>query len=181
LLSAIPYPLTTLQNRRCQHCGSCRYRCGYGLAEKVVVFAAAPGSTAVVDAVHGFITVCLQTVRSPTLLLRFCRNYRKRTFCLYPNRQRVWHSTKAELIRDADGKVMETYTIVIFGDIDGDGLRTAMMLSCKHACRRNADAGRFERRGVLCADATMTVLSMTLTTVVGTAGLFLAEISQTVI
>ncbi len=30
--------------------------------------------------------------------------------------------TKVELIRDADSKVMAVYTIIIFGDIDGDGL-----------------------------------------------------------
>jgi hypothetical protein len=155
-----------------------------GLAETVVTFAAAPGSTAVIDAARGFITGLPADGSLTDLVAQgYIEIIGNGHFVYMPTANGFGTGTKVELIRDADGKVMATYYIVIFGDIDGDGLADgndtsiASMLSDGMLTQGDLSAAAY-----YAADANHDGAVNNLDTqLLEQAGLFLAEISQSVL
>jgi hypothetical protein len=96
------------------------------LVEAAVTFEANPGNTAVIDSVRGYIYGLPADGNLDNLILRDYLDITGNGHFVYtPTALGFGTGTKVEFVRDADGKVMATYFIVIFGDTDGDGLADA--------------------------------------------------------
>lgn len=93
------------------------------LMEIVVTVEANPESTAVVDSTRGYI---YGLPANGTLADLAAQGYLNITgnghFIYTPTPSGFGTGSTVALVREADGKVMAVYTIIIFGDTDGDGL-----------------------------------------------------------
>ena len=93
-----------------------------GLIEIVVTFEANPGSTAVIDSARGYIYGLPANGMLADLAAQGYLDITGNGYFVYtPTPLGLGTGTKVELIREADSKVMAVYTIIIFGDTDGDG------------------------------------------------------------
>lgn len=152
------------------------------LIEVVVTFEANPGSTAVIDSARGYIYGLPANGMLADLAAQGYLDITGNGYFVYtPASSGFGTGTKVELVREADSKVMAVYTLVIFGDANGDGFADgrdaviANMLSAGMLTQGDAgDAAYFA------ADANHDGIVDALDALLlEQAGLFLAAVNQT--
>lgn len=151
-----------------------------GLEERPVFVEVSAGSSANIDTENGYIFGLTADGSLNDLVLQGFLSIVGSGHLVYtPTPRGFGTGTLVELVRDGDGKVLATYTILIFGDTDGDGIIDGNDVFFAQLAAAGVEGGPLSEAMRLAADVNFDgIIDESDIALIEASGLFLADIAQ---